>query len=334
MNESTLIPIIYARVIGRTAASNSTQLARVLEDTGLDFKSGSSQSNGMSVAQYRKLLSNAIKVSGDSLIALRAASNLMPTIHGPLGIAANSCPTLNDSIQVITRYARLRSPFSHVWIEQKSRTLELNIEISKQLGEQQDAAFDFMVSSIVRNIQPALSEPLSRCDLLLQRPKPSNYRDYQNRLPCGVHYGQSSNALVFAHQDLSIELLGANEELYKTAIQTCRSLLSPNINNQSLVNLIQLQFQKMSGQICSIDTIADQLMMSTRTVQRSLKANGLSFQQLRDEWLAEQASHYLLEQKLTVDVTATLLGYQDEANFRRAFKRWYSCSPRQYRAKH
>ena len=40
----------------------------------------------------------------------------------------------------------------------------------------------------------------------------------------------------------------------------------------------------------------------------------------------------LRRQNLTVDATATLLGYTDEANFRRAFKRWFGCSPQAYKS--
>ena len=87
----------------------------------------------------------------------------------------------------------------------------------------------------------------------------------------------------------------------------------------------------MSGQVCTIQQITKDMGMSARTLQRRLKQNGTSFQQLLDDWLAKEASKYLLDENLTVEATSVLLGYNDEANFRRAFKRWYGVSTGVYR---
>jgi len=50
-----------------------------------------------------------------------------------------------------------------------------------------------------------------------------------------------------------------------------------------------------------------------------------------DDWLKQLAVQYLEAEQLSVEATATLLGYNDEANFRRAFKRWHGCSPQAHR---
>ena len=66
-------------------------------------------------------------------------------------------------------------------------------------------------------------------------------------------------------------------------------------------------------------------------MQRRLKTLGTSYQALLDKWLSQEAVKYLVEENLTVEVTAVLLGYADEANFRRAFKRWFGQAPGVYK---
>ena len=43
------------------------------------------------------------------------------------------------------------------------------------------------------------------------------------------------------------------------------------------------------------------------------------------------ADAYLLESDLTVEAISATLGYNDPANFRRAYKKWAGLSPRQFR---
>ncbi|MED5433124.1 MAG: helix-turn-helix domain-containing protein, partial [Pseudomonadota bacterium] len=55
------------------------------------------------------------------------------------------------------------------------------------------------------------------------------------------------------------------------------------------------------------------------------------FRKIREQILSRQAADYLQDPRLTVDSIAALLNYHDSANFRRAFKRWYTLTPEQFR---
>jgi len=46
-----------------------------------------------------------------------------------------------------------------------------------------------------------------------------------------------------------------------------------------------------------------------------------------------RACGFLENTRLSVDAIAAQMGFQDTANFRRAFKSWQGCSPGDYRAR-
>ena len=71
--------------------------------------------------------------------------------------------------------------------------------------------------------------------------------------------------------------------------------------------------------------------MSTRTLQRRLTEQGISFQRLLEEARREMAHHYLLHSSLELSETAYLLGYEDANSFFRAFHHWEGTSPGQWR---
>jgi AraC-like DNA-binding protein len=73
--------------------------------------------------------------------------------------------------------------------------------------------------------------------------------------------------------------------------------------------------------------------MSTRTLQRRLTGERLTFQGLVAEARRELARHYLQQPTLELNETAYLLGYEDANSFFRAFQQWEGTSPSQWRAK-
>ena len=72
--------------------------------------------------------------------------------------------------------------------------------------------------------------------------------------------------------------------------------------------------------------------MSTRTLQRRLTEERLTFQQLIKEARRELARHYLLHSSLELNETAYLLGYEDANSFFRALHGWEGTSPGEWRA--
>jgi AraC-like DNA-binding protein len=76
------------------------------------------------------------------------------------------------------------------------------------------------------------------------------------------------------------------------------------------------------------------LRLSTRTLQRRLFDEGITFQQLMEDARRELARHYLLHSSLELNETAYLLGYEDANSFFRAFQHWEGTSPGQWRANH
>ena len=102
---------------------------------------------------------------------------------------------------------------------------------------------------------------------------------------------------------------------------------SPTFSEQAKGILKQL----LAGQRPGIQDLARELHVSTRTLQRRLTDQGITFQRLLDEARRELARHYLLHSSRELNETAYLLGYEDANSFFRAFQHWEGTSPGQWR---
>lgn len=77
--------------------------------------------------------------------------------------------------------------------------------------------------------------------------------------------------------------------------------------------------------------LARELGKSVSAFRQQLRQEGSGFRQLRERALAEAAATGLARGQ-DVAAVAAQLGFADAGSFRRAFRQWYGCAPRQWQA--
>jgi AraC-like DNA-binding protein len=75
--------------------------------------------------------------------------------------------------------------------------------------------------------------------------------------------------------------------------------------------------------------VASKLAISNRTLQRRLRVEGTTFQEVLDEFRQELACHYLSATDYTSAEISFLLGYEEPNSFFRAFRAWTGQTPDQ-----
>ena len=86
--------------------------------------------------------------------------------------------------------------------------------------------------------------------------------------------------------------------------------------------------------LLSLEDIASNFNISARTLQRKLKEEGFSFQQLADEARKSLAINYLKAGSYPVKEVSYMLGYNELSAFTRSFKRWTGITPALYQKNH
>ena len=81
-----------------------------------------------------------------------------------------------------------------------------------------------------------------------------------------------------------------------------------------------------------MDAVARSLGLSARSLRRRLAMEGQTYERVADEAHAIMAKHLLTTTQLTLQETASTLGFSHMSTFHRAFKRWTGTTPLSYRA--
>ncbi|WP_416024991.1 AraC family transcriptional regulator [Achromobacter marplatensis] len=102
---------------------------------------------------------------------------------------------------------------------------------------------------------------------------------------------------------------------------------------QSTVDTAGLLIERLSDQeSAKLTSIAREIGMSARTLQRRLKSSGVDFEALHDETRRSEALRLIGMRKYSATEIAYMVGYSDPAHFTRAFKRWTGQAPSRFRA--
>jgi AraC-like DNA-binding protein len=209
--------------------------------------------------------------------------------------------------------------------------IELNIPASD--GEC-PAFVEFSLGLVVRLMQAVASAPPVLNEVRFTHPGPRLSTEYQNVFGAPVHFSSSRNSLVLPSAALAIPLRTRNPAMLERVKVTANELLAMHDTEKSLsVKVRRLLETSLVHGAPSAEFTARQLAMSVRHLSRRLAEEGTRHQTLLDEVRAALAAKHLTETDRPIDELPLALGYSDPSTFRRAFRRWFGCSPAELRAR-
>ncbi len=152
---------------------------------------------------------------------------------------------------------------------------------------------------------------------------------------CPVKFKARRNAIFFRTTDLDLPFVTYNAELLAMLSPQLDQELARRKAEQTLVAKVKwVLVRLLGGHQPGIMTVAKELGMSSRTLQRRITEDGTSFRQLVNDARRELARQYLLQPSLELGETACLLGYEDPNSFFRAFREWEGMTPGEWKAAH
>jgi AraC-like DNA-binding protein len=158
---------------------------------------------------------------------------------------------------------------------------------------------------------------------------------YEAHFGCAVKFGARQNLLVFDAAVLDRVFVTHNADVLAIVAPQLEAELREQQAGRTFREQVKGTLKKiLAGRRPELREVARELRVSTRTLQRRLTEERVTFQQLIAEARRELAQHYLLHSQLELNETAYLLGYEDANSFFRAFHQWEGTSPGEWRATH
>jgi AraC-like DNA-binding protein len=117
----------------------------------------------------------------------------------------------------------------------------------------------------------------------------------------------------------------------RISLKLVEQMLERHSSEADFVLEVRRILLRSPGQFPDMESVADELGMSSRSLRRKLGELDTSFKGVLDDVRRRLAIDYLQNSKLTLEEITALLGYTESTNFRRAFKLWTGHPPSHYR---
>ncbi len=327
------IPSNYSRLIARELELQTRKLPRLLQSTQLTIEQFMQEDTLLTARQQLQIIENALHLTRHASFGLRLGKRLTPSTHGAMGFLAHSSPNFLMAVKAFQTYLPTRMYFARLEIHSDENWLECELDFDIDLSP----AIRRMLTETIAVIlfeaaEFIIGQPLTEAITRFSHDEPDYSAEYKNYLAGQFEFSAAEIRVKIPMHMCHIPNASANHENYLMAQQQCENMLAQLLaNNHSSKYRIQKMMLSHPPGALTEEEAAAALFVSKRTLARRLQKEGTGFRQIRDEILSQQASDYLRESQMSVDAVAALLNYHDSANFRRAFKRWFSMSPDQYR---
>jgi AraC-like DNA-binding protein len=300
-----------------------TDPSEVVKDVGLDADGLDAAENRIPFVATGRLLKDCAVKTGCEHFALLLGQRTRLSHLGLPGELARHSPTLGAALRTFAVYQHLNSEGMATFLLEKDGFAALGPVVYQQGTEHVDQIHDVCVAGalgIVRELCGAQWRPERA---LFAHARPADVGPYRRlfRSPC--RFDSERTALVFAASTLDHRLASADpEQLRILEVQArARDDLGVVFRLRRSLRILLL------AQGASADQVAKLLLMHRRTLNRRLKAEGTTFQELLDEVRFEAACQLLDRARTPITEIAASLGYAETSAFSRAFRRWSGATP-------
>lgn len=281
-------------------------------------------------SRIRTLWQLAAEASGDPHFGLRVGSLARPGMFHALGLGIVSSTSVLAALQRIERYSSVLSTNGRCVLVQQGGFVSLETRPTEVSLMPTSHTLDALVVALCRLLVFCGGPSAIPVRVRLPHQPVPPVDAFREAVGCPVEFGAANVAIVFDSQIVAQPVFTGNPELAAEADRLSARYIEALLPDSVAARVRALLLQAMPLGNLDQDGVARSLHQSASTLQRRLRAEGTSFQRLLDATRREQALEYLKEGRHSLADITFLLGFTDQSNFTRAFRRWTGKTPRQY----
>ncbi|WP_369600556.1 AraC family transcriptional regulator [Hahella sp. SMD15-11] len=332
--EALHFPGQFLEVFTRFLQQRECDVKATLSACGLDPEALSAPDAILTGAQLRAML-RVCREQADPARPLSAQllHHVPITALGTLGMVIMASPSMEAALDAALRFYPVILPAYEVRRGRLGDQVHLLFSLQADFGEVSEDLTETVlgaVARICRFVMPAIG-PL---EIHLQHDTAFDTDTWEALFaPDKVRFGQPANQIILParllHEQLATSSQTTLEQFRQQLEKQAEALKKPGGFSQAIRNyLVQSLRQRRN---VNVEEVARVFRMSSRTLGRRLRQEGVTFRQLSQEARIDHAEFLLLNSQRPVNQIARLSGFTNESSFARAFRKRKGVSPTEMR---
>lgn len=328
--DSVTLPGIYLREFVGLCARFDVTAEELLRGSVVQYETLAEPTTRVGLGQFYDLVTRGITLTNEPGLAYFFGLHMRISWHGFLGFAAMTAPTARHALRLAERFASTRTDAIILTLREDEGAGVIMLEQRVPLLGLHPHLVIALFSGI-RQLGEALTGTPIRADVEFAFPEPSVASRFRHVVPGEVRYNMPVDRVILSPGTLDLRVVSADPVAMQLARDQCERELAALAPGLGIIEQVQRLGRVRDGVTPSIDDVAKQLFMSSRTLKRRLAEQSMTFSDLVDRARHRDAMILLGDSRLTIDEIAARLGYSDAANFTRAFRRWTGTTPAGHR---
>lgn len=280
-------------------------------------------------ADHVALLQRAADLTGDPCYGFRMGQTRDFRDAGLLAYLGISSKNLGDAIRNMIRYHTVFSDaVSADWLDEEDgcRLVWRFSGVDHGAARQ---AVEFSLANFINALRRLSRREIRPRRLCFVHARNSYIEDFRRYFGCPVDFAAAETAVELGADALETPIPTSDHRLLKILQGYSEEILARNAKHgPTLVEkTTRLITERLTRGDATIDLIARELGMSTRTLNRRLKEHSLTFAKILDDLRRQLAEKYLKETDISLAQISFLLGYSETSSFNHAVKRWTGKTP-------
>lgn len=303
----------------------------LLREVGIDRQLLDKPENRIPFEQQQALWALAVEHSNNPAFGLHFARCIQPASLGVVGYMLMNCRTIEECLQATVKYQFLAGQGGEFSLEHSGRRTAL---LYTPVNPEHPVTAHRVVAMLAVNVS------FGRWLVGEFRPRkvefchaaPADTDEYEEFFGCPVIFGGDANRLFYDASVTGLIVPNASEDLLLLLSERANRLLESMSQRCGIAGRIaSLMATQLNSSVPDKTVIAAQLGMSERTLQRRLREEGTSYQEILDNTRHYLARELLKNTGLSLTDIAIQLGFAEPSAFFRAFKKWEGTTPGLYR---
>jgi len=317
----------WALLIWKSLQARGLDSHSIFKEIGLDSSKLGDGNARYRLADMTNLWQLSLEETGDPCFGIEVGNAWAPTTFHALGFSWLASNTLKDGLVRLTRYSRIVNNSLSAKLEDHGTLLHLIFSTGNEEKYIHSAALDAGTVAFLKMYRMLCGESFSPIEMNVTRKRSECADKIEQIAGISINYDCASNSTIFDSRQAEQRLATGSSELAKVnedvAMRYLNLLERSSIVMQVNAGLIELM---PSGQV-SEQEVVSRLNLSVRTLQRKLSDEQTSFSVLYKAIRKEMANAYIQDSRMSLTEISYLLGFSEQANFTRAYRRWFGTAP-------
>ncbi|MGI9284478.1 MAG: AraC family transcriptional regulator ligand-binding domain-containing protein [Pseudomonadales bacterium] len=326
---------VYAASVNallQTAERLGANRAQLLTGAGIDGQVLRQPDTLLPVTDFFQLYQLAEQYTGSADIALYTGRVAYVTGLNVQLYMSTICDTFRDYLNLMPSVLKLRGDIGEVCVRREEEFIRLEWQPLWSATSEQRYLSDEILAASAAIVNSLCIQPIPVQKACFTYDQPADLTLLHTTFGDELRFAQPVSCLYFRRETLYYPVTQLDYEINIEPNHPLRRLFSADeLKDPFLASLRQSIVRLLPLGEMTIDTVAGELNVSRRTLQRRLADRNTQFLQVLQDIRAELAKRYLADKRLAIIEIAFLLGYTDQGSFSSAFKTWHGVSPSEFR---